>query len=115
MSLNHDNLPIHLKDLQPKLDEIVATMIADFNSRYKMPKMQEEYATKFRYDVGRNYIKLVQDNSVRMFIVISKTDKQFKYGDLLLPKSWAAPARNHARGNVFTGYAVSCYGVPYMP
>ena len=36
------------------------------------------------------------------FIVVSKKDKMFAYGDLLKASSWAAPARNFPRGNALT-------------
>ena len=59
---------------------------------------------------GKKYIKLVCDKSVHCFIVNTDTDKQFKYGDILKPASWNAPAKNFARGNIFAEYHISVYG-----
>ncbi len=37
------------------------------------------------------------------FIVKTDTDKKFRKGDILKAASWAAPARNKARGNILEG------------
>jgi hypothetical protein len=62
----------------------------------------DEYKVQTEFKVGRKYTKLWFNNSVTGFIVISRNDKKFEYGDLLMAASWSAPARNFARGNVFT-------------
>ena len=36
-------------------------------------------------------------------------------GDILLPAGWAAPARNHARGNILDGnYEIAWTGACYI-
>ena len=39
------------------------------------------------------------------FIVTDQNHPKFKYGDLLKAATYKAPATNHARGNLFTGYS----------
>ena len=62
-------------------------------------RMIDEFNASVSYEVGRKYIKIVKNGSVWGFIV-KEDDKQFKAGDILKAASWAAPARNKARGNV---------------
>ena len=62
-----------------------------------------EYASGLTEHKGSKYIKLSYSSggrSVHCFIVNSKNDKDFKYGDILKSASWRAPARNFARGNI---------------
>ena len=54
-----------------------------------------------RIDEGKAYLKVVKDGSVHSFVVRADNN-QFKAGDILFPASWKAPAKNFARGNVFT-------------
>jgi len=61
-----------------------------------------EYADDFKIEEGRNYIKLSANGSVKGFIV-KKPTKGFVVGDLLMAKSWKAPATNFARGNALMG------------
>lgn len=63
---------------------------------------------KVEIEVNRNFIRFVRDGSCNGFVVINppkgtdnKTGEAFKVGDLLMAKSWKAPAKNFARGNVF--------------
>lgn len=64
--------------------------------------MFEEFCASVRLVRGSKYIKVVTRNSVHSFIV-TKPDAKFKFGDILKAASWAAPARNFARGNIVAG------------
>ena len=62
--------------------------------------MYHKFATTIGEKKGSKYIKITTGGSVWGFIVNTKTDKKFKYGDLLKAAGYNAPARNFARGNV---------------
>ena len=62
--------------------------------------MYHKFATTLGSKEGNKYMKITTGGSVWGFIVNTKNDKKFKYGDLLKAASWKAPARNFARGNV---------------
>ena len=49
---------------------------------------------------GTKYIKITSGGSAHSFIVNTDKDAKFKKGDILMAASWAAPARNKARGNI---------------
>ena len=63
---------------------------------------------------GRAYTKILrmktdragnlEDGSVWGFVV-RKDGAKFKRGDILKAATWKAPATNHARGNIFTGFS----------
>jgi hypothetical protein len=76
-------------------------------------KMVSAFERKVRVEEGRKYFKIVTDNSVWGFIVKTAEGK-FKAGDILKAASWASPAKNAARGNVFDGYTVSWTGPNYL-
>lgn len=57
---------------------------------------------------GRSYSKIItmrdgRESCVWGFVV--RKEGKFKYGDILKAASWKAPAMNHARGNIFTGFS----------
>lgn len=58
------------------------------------------YADSFIIKKGKKYYKIIRESSVHAFIV-AEDDNKFRAGDILKPASWAAPAKNAARGNVF--------------
>ena len=67
--------------------------------------MTREFAEGLHYSIGRNYIKIISsrhggNSTVHSFVVIKPT-KGFEIGDVLKAASWAAPATNYKRGNVF--------------
>ena len=67
-------------------------------------RMEKEFADGIDYDVNKKYIKVFTKSgsckSVACFVVITDTDKKFRFGDILKPAGWATPARNFARGNI---------------
>jgi hypothetical protein len=65
-------------------------------------QMIQEFNTSIRAEEGRKFIKVITGHSVHSFIV--KEDMgRFKRGDILKAASWAAPAKNFARGNILLG------------
>lgn len=95
-----------LAQLLPLIQKLFDLMVADYNKF--MPeqtavqaRMRQEYKDGLKYTIGKNYIKILSNGAAHGFIVISHTDKLFKFGDLLKAASWAAPAKNFARGNIF--------------
>ena len=79
----------------------------------------KEFEEKCSVQTGRNYIKVVRDNSVHCFVVAKVTDKLakrgFKIGDILKPAGYNAHALNKARGNVLDGnFAMNWTGPLYL-
>jgi hypothetical protein len=93
--------------MMPEHDlDIALTMYADH-----LVKDYKDYIVDFlnegKYGVtfqrGRKFMKVVMSSwgsrSVHSFICIQPHGK-FQFGDILKAASWAAPAKNFARGNV---------------
>mgnify|MGYP001158098384 FL=1 len=77
-------------------------------------KMWKEYATGFEIKTMKKFIKVINGNGVKAFIVM-KDFGRFKMGDILKPAGWRAPALNQARGNVLDGdYAIQWTGPLYL-
>lgn len=101
-------------DVIAKLPELYALMIADYNKFMNgeseiQAKMRDDFAKSLTHSVGKNYIKILHNGATHGFIVINPNDKQFKFGDLLKAASWAQPAKNFSRGNIFNLEACKRY------
>jgi Ni,Fe-hydrogenase III large subunit len=106
--------------LVEKTQELLNLMQNQLHTRYE----HTIETTQYIMDEGRNYIKLIQDNNGRQSVVgfvvkkspkaiDNKTNESFKVGDMLMAKSWSAPATNFARGNVFEELPMKqlCFGL----
>ena len=83
-------------------DNINRDMIADFENG-------------LGFTEGKKYIKVTKDNNGSVWGFVVKEDgPKFRKGDILKAASWASPATNHARGNVFDGYRIAWTGPHYM-
>jgi len=102
-------MPEH--DLDIALTMYADHLIKDYN-RWNKDLVSSATAGQFgaidgKYDVwferGRKFMKVVMSSwgsrSVHSFICIQPHGK-FQFGDILKAASWAAPAKNFARGNV---------------
>jgi hypothetical protein len=76
-------------------------------------KMYQDFVKGLSYSFGKKYVKVIKENSVHSFIV-AKDDGKFKEGDILKPASWAAPAKNAARGNIYGEYSIRWTGPEYL-
>lgn len=71
-------------------------------SRQVAQQMYVDFVKGVRVEEGRKYIKVITGGSVHCFIVKNDDPKKgLRAGDILKAASWAAPALNFTRGNVF--------------
>lgn len=98
-------------EIQKYLDLIKADYARWHDNRQKdaiqqqiSDEMVKEFNSKLRIDQGSKYIKVVSNGGAHSFIM-TKDDGKFRKGDVLKSASWAAPARNFARGNILDGTA----------
>lgn len=96
-------------DLEKAIHELLNVIKADYyrwtsrNGKQELNeinlRMIDEFNAGLSYSEGKKYVKIVKEGSVWGFIVKNDEGK-FRAGDILKAASWAAPARNHARGNI---------------
>jgi len=100
-----------MNDLIQKAQELVSIMEKQLHDRFE----HTIETTTYHVEEGRNYIKLVRSEEGRQSVcgfivkkspkaIDNKTNQPFRVGDMLMAKSWKAPATNFARGNLFDGY-----------
>ena len=97
-----------MMDLTQGIDNLMVLIKNDYRENCKNMDMVERFELNLSISRGSKYIKVIRDNSVWGFIVAGDGDAKFHKGDILKPASWAAPARNKARGNVISGNFRGC-------
>lgn len=106
------------------MNEAINEMIEVANADYErfMPpntdtriEMAKRFKEGWEIKVGKKYVKIINGGSAWGFIVNTDDDVKFRKGDILKPATWAAPARNAARGNILDGgYTVNWTGPLYL-
>ena len=112
------------KDMKLALDKYIERIKEDYKKwtgKGRDNTVQSEMIEKFCNGIsikeGQKYYKVLTENSVHSFIVKKNSTlrgKDFKRGDMLKSASWASPALNCARGNIFGSYIVQWTGALYM-
>jgi hypothetical protein len=64
-------------------------------------EMIDNFKESMRFEPGRKYGRVVTDNGAHSFISLCNDDKRFPYGTIMKAATWAAPAKNFGRGNIF--------------
>lgn len=104
------------------LEFLVEAIKADYVGFWKdadlekehIQEMIAEFNDSIAVESGKKYFKVVKGGSVWGFIVKEDGGK-FKAGDILKAASWAAPAKNAARGNILAGgYTIQWTGPLYL-
>jgi hypothetical protein len=83
----------------------------------KIEALVSEFREGFEIAPGRKYLKIIHTHYNQRYVwgfVVLKDGGKFKRGDLLKPASWAQPATNAARGNIFEDYTVRWTGPLYL-
>ena len=87
-------------------------------SEYFNPEDVDIFRQSLTIEEGRKYLKIVkklgEQSMVWGFVVKGDDDKKFQKGDILKAASWASPARNQARGNIFGFFDVRWTGPLYL-
>ena len=109
-------------DFEQALNNLHKAIVNDFaafdaRGEYSDPAKVVEFAENLNFEYGRKYIKVVKKLGHQEMVwgfVMQEDDKKFRAGDILKAASWASPARNKARGNIFEDYSVQWTGPHYL-
>ena len=94
-----------------KLLQSIKDDYAKFNNNENMRK---DFNRCLDYTVGKKYIKIITSSGSVWGFVVVEPDEKFFEGDILMAAGWSKPARNQARGNVFSGYDIEWTGPKYL-
>ncbi len=107
-------------NFEQALNDLHKAIVVDFAKRYADADDQHrvvEFAEGITFEEGRKYIKVVKTLGTQQMVwgfIVKEDDQKFKAGDILKAASWAAPARNKPRGNLFEDYSIAWTGPHYL-
>lgn len=112
------NIP-NQRQIVAGVDKLLQSIKDDYAKFNNNENMRKEFNEGLDYTVGKKYIKIVRYGPNRSFpsvwgFVVMEPDAQFFEGDILMAAGWAKPARNQARGNIFSGYDIEWTGPKYL-
>ena len=98
--------------MRKQIEKVLEVMRADYrqwsyrgwNTDNHRDPLYVEYKDSLEVTEGTRYYKIISNRSGQRTVqgfVVKAGHKKFKEGDLLKAASWAAPATNFARGNIF--------------
>ena len=99
---------------ESKVIELLQSIKDDYAKFNNNEKMQKDFNRGLDYTVGKKYIKIITNSGSVWGFVVVEPDEQFFEGDILMAAGWSKPARNQARGNIFSGYDIEWTGPKYL-
>lgn len=91
-----------------KLVDYLNTIKTAYLSKLANKQQDQEFFTVIE---GKKYIKIVEKRGSVWGFVVKKSEGKFKQGDILKAASWSSPAKNFARGNVYSSLDhFDCWG-----
>lgn len=99
---------------ETKVIDLLQSIKDDYAKFNNNATMRRDFNLGLRYTVGKKYIKIITSSGSVWGFVVMEPDAQFFEGDILMAAGWAKPARNQARGNVFSGYDIEWTGPKYL-
>lgn len=100
--------------IETEVSKLIQSIKDDYAKFNNNESMQKRFNDGLYYTVGKKYIKIITDSGSVWGFVVLEPDAQFFEGDILMAAGWAKPARNQARGNVFSGYDIQWTGPRYL-
>ena len=102
-----------------KLLDAAATDFAQWRARgeHSSAKDFDDFRENIRPTGGRKYLKITKTMGSQEMVwgfVVREDGGKFRKGDILKAASWASPATNKARGNIFEEYDVQWTGPNYL-
>jgi hypothetical protein len=106
-------------NISPELQKAIEAYCLAHAQKYNKGFEDDIYVNcrkQWSYEVKQKFVRVYSffpnriGQSAHCFIQIAD-EGPYKAGDIFKPASWKAPIKNFVRGNVFTEYHVSVYGL----